>query len=76
MVWDREVVTLSTLAEIHILHGDIKLDNILVSDSGPSLTITSIDFSYSYVCFDQDTKRKGRSVLLSLLNSHFSYYGD
>lgn len=72
MVWDREVVILSTLAEIHILHGDIKLDNILVFDSG----LTIIDFSHSYICFDQDAKRKERSVLLSLLNSHFSYYGD
>ncbi|KAM6503753.1 hypothetical protein JOM56_000696 [Amanita muscaria] len=50
----REEV-LATLVEIHdadILHGDLSLDNILVSDSG----LTIIDFSHSRVCSDQDAK--------------------
>ena len=43
---------LSTLASIHragILHGDIRRENILVSDSG----VTIIDFSHSKRCDDQ-----------------------
>ncbi|KAF8348709.1 hypothetical protein F5887DRAFT_1249742 [Amanita rubescens] len=68
----REAV-LATLAEIHdadILHGDLSLDNILVSDSG----LTIIDFSHSRVCPDQDAKYSECSKLSSLLDRRETRY--
>jgi len=62
---DREAV-LANLKKIHkadILHGDLRLDNILVSDSG----LTIIDFARSRVCYDQDAKNREYSQLQSLL---------
>ena len=47
---------LATLKEIHaadILHGDLRLDNILVADSG----LTIIEFGRSQVCSDLDAKK-------------------
>ncbi|KAM6493938.1 hypothetical protein JOM56_010299 [Amanita muscaria] len=58
---------LATLAEIHradILHGDLRLDNILVADSG----LTIIAFSHSRVCVDQDAKDSEYLQLRSLLD--------
>lgn len=65
---DREGV-LATVREIHqanILHGDLRLDNILVADSG----LTIIDFARSRVCYDQDAKNREYSQLQSLLERH------
>ena len=56
------------MAEIHhadILHGDLRLDNILVIDSG----LTIIDFSHSRVCVNQDAKKKEYLELRTLLDS-------
>jgi tRNA A-37 threonylcarbamoyl transferase component Bud32 len=63
---DRNAV-LATLTEIHhadILHGDPRLDNIVIGDSG----LTIIDFGQSEVCADQDAKNREYSQLRSLLN--------
>jgi serine/threonine protein kinase len=57
---------LSTLASIHragILHGDIRQENILVSNSG----VTIIDFSHSKQCDDQGAMHKEYARLGSLL---------
>jgi serine/threonine protein kinase len=71
-VWDREAV-LAALVEIHdadILHRDLSLNNILVSDSG----LTIVDFSHSRVSFDQDAKKSECSLLWSLLNRREARY--
>lgn len=65
---DREAV-LANLKEIHtadVLHGDLRLDNILVADSG----LTIIDFGRSQVCCDPDAKNREYSQLQSLLVQH------
>jgi len=57
---------LSTLESIHragILHGDIRWENILVSDSG----VTIIDFSHSKQCDDQGAMDKECVRLCSFL---------
>jgi tRNA A-37 threonylcarbamoyl transferase component Bud32 len=62
---NREAV-LANLKEIHradVLHGDLRLDNILVADSG----LTIIDFGRSQVCCDPDAKNREYSQLQSLL---------
>jgi RIO-like serine/threonine protein kinase len=65
---DREAV-LANLKEIYtadVLHGDLRLDNILVGDSG----LTIIDFGRSQVCCDPDAKNREYSQLQSLLARH------
>jgi hypothetical protein len=64
--WDREAA-LATLAKMHdadVLHGDLRLDNILLADSG----LTIIDFGRSRECDDKDAKNSEYSQLQSLLN--------
>ena len=57
---------LATLESIHcidILHGDIRPDNILVSESG----ITIIDFGHSHQCKNQVAKRREYQRFCTLL---------
>jgi serine/threonine protein kinase len=67
---DREavLVTLKGIHQADILHGDLRLDNILVANSG----LTIIDFARSRVCYDQDAKNREYSQLRSLLGRHAS----
>ena len=66
---------LSTLASIHradILHGDIRLENILVSDSG----VTIVDFSHSKQCDDPRAMDEEYARLLSLISNKWPDIGN
>jgi serine/threonine protein kinase len=60
---EAALTTLKSIHRIGILHGDIRPENILVSDSG----ITIIDFGHSCRCNNQVAKNKEYQRLRSLL---------
>jgi len=60
---EAALTTLESIHRINILHGDIRPENILVSDSG----ITIIDFAYSRRCNSQAAKHEEYQRFRSLL---------
>ena len=60
---EAALTTLKSIHRVGILHGDIRPENILVSDSG----ITIIDFGHSRQCDNQVAKNKEYQQLRSLI---------
>jgi tRNA A-37 threonylcarbamoyl transferase component Bud32 len=66
LFFSNSMSALLTLKSIHragILHGDIRQENILVSDAG----VTIIDFGHSKLCDDKKAKDKELAQLHYLL---------
>ena len=59
------VLTLESIRRAGVLHGDIRLENILVSDAG----VTIIDFGHSRLCDDKKAKDKELGQLRYLLKN-------